>query len=96
MNPRFAEKAQPTEDDLTHKNEIITFTVKCTMRRRWAWQFLGMLNYMQALGSIGSSREVTLFADGDGDFRPKFKYDETIPRALAAKNNDGNVVFDAG
>jgi hypothetical protein len=54
-------------------HEVITFNVRCTMKRRWARQFLGMLEYMQRLGSWGSSRTVSFFADGDGDFRPKFE-----------------------
>lgn len=53
-------------------NEVITFRIQCSMKRRWAKQFWGMLKYMQQLGSMGSSRKVTFFADGDGDFRPTF------------------------
>ncbi len=52
----------------------VTFMVKCTMGPRWVPQFLGMLRRMQYLGAIGSSREVTLYSDGDGDYRPKFEW----------------------
>lgn len=49
------------------------FRIECEMKDRWIPHFLAMLKYMEYLGNIGSSREVTLYADGDGDFRPKFK-----------------------
>ncbi len=40
-----------------------------------------MFEYMQYLGSIGSSRNCTFFADGDGSFRPKvtIDYPERLP-----------------
>ena len=30
---------------------------------------------MEYCGKIGASRDITVFADGDGDFRPKVSYD---------------------
>jgi len=39
-----------------------------------------MFRYMQLLGSIGSSRMCSFYADGDGDFHPKFSYE--YPEAL--------------
>lgn len=78
----------------------ITFTIKCTMNARWATQFLGMLKCMQKLGSMGSSRMVEFYSDGDGDFRPKFEWDEAtlgIPPALPVlTGTNGNIFFDAG
>lgn len=40
-----------------------------------------MFEYMQHLGSVGSSRNCTFFADGDGSFRPKVTvdYPEKLP-----------------
>lgn len=40
-----------------------------------------MFKYMQRLGSIGSSRMCSFYADGDGDFHPKFsfEYPEELP-----------------
>lgn len=49
------------------------FTIEYEMEDRWVPYFLSMLKYMQYLGSIGASRVVALYSDGDGDFRPKFK-----------------------
>ena len=63
------------------KFEDLTFTITCTMRRRWAEQFLGLLKWWQMLGSIGSSRITLFFADGDGDFRPKFEMPGNIAPA---------------
>lgn len=79
--------------------EGVTFTVTCTMRRRWARQFLGMLLNMQRLGVAGSSRNTTLFADGDGDFRPKFSVASDgldIVPAEPMKLASGDLFFDAG
>lgn len=77
----------------------VTFTVKVTMRARWVPHFMGMLSYMQRLGSMGSSRKVTFFADGDGDFRPRFQFSELdpmTPTASPMKDDDGNHYYDAG
>lgn len=98
------------EQELERKkgHEKVTFTITCTMKRRWAVQFLGMLAYMQQLGSWGSSRTVAFFADGDGDFRPKFEWEPTdlvAVQGFDAKKSmetpyhvwhDGDRFFDAG
>lgn len=75
----------------------VTFTVTCTMRPRWVPHFLGMLKRMQYLGAIGSSRNTTIFADGDGDFRPKFEWscEDYVP-AEPVSDKGGNALFDAG
>ena len=69
-----------TEDGMVEPEDI-TITVKCTVRKRWAAQLIGMFNTMQHLGSIGASRNITFYADGDGDFRPKFDLPSDIPSA---------------
>lgn len=78
--------------------EDVTFTVTCTMRRRWAKQFLGMLKWFQMLGSIGASRDITIYADGDGDFRPKFEMPEGIEpeNPVTFRNDEFEAYFDAG
>lgn len=91
------------------KGEDITFSIRCTMRKRWVPHFLGMLKMMQRLGSVGSSRVVAIYADGDGDFRPKFEpasdeapFDTAEPLYDRSKQtvNDQTVTcdffFDAG
>ena len=83
----------------------ITFRITCTMNARWARQFLGMLKTMQRLGSWGSSRKIEFIADGDGDFRPKFEWDEAAMAELGIDPCDpcgdrshghGEFFFDAG
>jgi len=77
------------------------FIVECEMKNRWVPHFMGMLKYMQQLGSSGASREVTFYADGDGDFQPKFKFRRRWFRKLpevAKPTGDiyGNRLYDAG
>ncbi len=87
--------------------ELTTITIRASMPTRWVPHFLGMLNRMEYLGNIGSSRRVSIFADGDGDFQPKFR----IRRGLKFKklrdmrnelakavteDKGGNQFFDAG
>lgn len=77
--------------------DSVTFTVTCTMRARWVPYFLGMLQQMQRLGSLGSSRKVSIYADGDGDFRPKFSWQVGLPQAAEPDlDRHGNAHFDAG
>ena len=59
--------------------EETTIKIEVTMRTRWVPHFVGMLKTMQRLGGLGSSRLVGLYADGDGDFRPKFTFSENVP-----------------
>lgn len=74
------------------------FTVDVEMEERWVPHFISMLNRMERLGNMGSSRTVGMFADGDGDFRPKFKFNyggdfkEKYPKTRKEKCE----VYDAG
>ncbi len=73
------------------------FTIECEMPERWVPHFLAMLKYMQRLGKAGCSRQVTLYADGDGDFRPDFIYDSSLPDdAEPVSDEDGHRIYDAG
>jgi hypothetical protein len=77
--------------------ENVTFAITCTMRARWVPHFLGMLKAMQRMGSVGSSRHVSIMADGDGDFRPKFEWGKELPGESAGFcDTGGNYHFDAG
>lgn len=62
-----------------------------------------MFNYWQQLGSLGSSRTVSFFADGDGDFRPKIvtsfsqpvhELTDEIKAASIVKDENGNRTYD--
>jgi len=67
------------------------------MKARWVPHFLAMLKYMQFIGSIGASRQVSLYADGDGDFNAKFKWSYVLRSDAKPKNDqDGNRLYDAG
>lgn len=66
------------------------------MPDRWVPHFLGMLKRMEYLGRIGSSRKVTFYSDGDGDFRPAFTWNVDIKTAGPRWEPDGNAFFDAG
>jgi hypothetical protein len=73
-----------------------TFTIKCTMKDRWVPHFLAMLKYMAYLGRIGASRKVTIYADGDGDFHPKFEWDESLPTDVKPITDvNGDRFYDA-
>ena len=65
------------------ESEDVTFSVQCTMRRRWVSHFLGMLKLMQSLGNTGSSRCIGFFSDGDGSFRPEFQVFEVTQDGFA-------------
>ena len=67
------------------------------MKERWIPHFLGMLGKMEQLGGQGSSRPVGIFSDGDGDFRPKFKWDDTMPEVAKPIDTEKTGYFyDAG
>lgn len=73
------------------------FTVECEMKDRWVPHFLAMLKYMEQLGKLGGSREVGIFADGDGDFHPEFQWDKGLPsEAEPARGVNGDRMYDAG
>lgn len=72
------------------------FTIKVSMQSRWVPHFLGMLDFMQHAGAIGMSRTVRLFADGDGDFRPRFEWDIDAETALPASGGPDEPFWDAG
>jgi len=80
------------------KNDTKKFTVEVEMQERWIPHFLGMLKTMQQLGSQGSSRPVGIYADGDGDFRPTFKWEgEGLPEpAKPVKAKEDGYFYDAG
>ena len=67
------------------------------MSERWIPHFLAMLKYMQQLGGLGGSRHICFYSDGDGDFRPKFEWDETLKSdAEPITDSDGDRLYDAG
>ena len=58
----------------------VEVTIKAKMNERWVNDFLSMLKYMEHCGNMGHSAIVGFYADGDGDFRPKFRFDTDFER----------------
>ena len=80
-------------------HEVIEFSVKCRMPRRWAPQFISMLKALQYFKSINNfNRHVTLYAEGSGDFRPEFELTtpEHIPITPGNIDAFGRLTFDVG
>lgn len=79
-----------------------TFTIEVTMNERWVNDFCSMLHWMQSCGNLGHSSLVGFYADGDGDFRPKFTINTEWEKTKGIWRKDGNlssvpeVMFDAG
>ena len=46
---------------------------------RWVGTFLTFLKRLEHNGDIGHSSLIGFYADGDGDFRPKFKVIDFLP-----------------
>lgn len=72
------------------------FTIEVEMQERWIPHFMSMLKYMEHLGNIGSSRDVVLYSDGDGDFRPKFTTNIDFEVKEPVCDTQGNRIYDAG
>lgn len=73
------------------------FTVDCEMPERWVNDFCSFLRQLERNGNIGHSSLIGFYADGDGDFRPKFSinvdYTKTEGRGTSLSPE---VMFDAG
>ena len=72
------------------------FTIKVEMEERWVDHFMSMLNRMEHLGNLGASRTVSIYSDGDGDFRPKFKSNIEWEKVEPNTSINGNNTYDAG
>lgn len=73
------------------------FVIKVKMQDRWIPHFLSMLKYMEYCGNIGHSERVGLYADGDGEFQPKFEWLKSLPdKAEPMFKSDRDRIYDAG
>jgi hypothetical protein len=78
-------------------SDCYEFKIKVRMQKRWVPHFLSMLKTMQLYGSWGCSRMLSFYSDGDGDFRPTFKWLVTLPSdAKPVRELDGHKTWDAG
>lgn len=84
-----------------------TFTIEVTMNERWVNDFCSMLHWMQSCGNLGHSSIVGFYSDGDGDFRPTFKFNTDWEKTkgiwrvdketqLETQLPELEVLFDAG
>lgn len=64
------------------------FTIECEMKDRWVNDFLSMLKYMEKCGKDGHSELIGFYSDGDGDFRPEFKFDVDFEKTKGIKQNE--------
>lgn len=78
----------------------VKFNIEVTMEDRWVNDFCSMLKWMEHCGTIGHSSFVGFYADGDGDFRPKFsigidfEQKDGIPKSKIVWKPE--IMFDAG
>ena len=78
----------------------VEITIKAKMNERWVNDFLSLLKYMEHCGNVGHSAFVGFYADGDGDFRPKFRFDtdfewkDGIPKSEILQKPE--LMWDAG
>ena len=83
-------------------NKQVQFNIKVTMNERWVDDFCSMLKYMESCGNIGHSSVVGFYADGDGDFRPKFEIYHDYKQTKGYWKKDDKelpeleVIYDAG
>lgn len=84
----------------------VTFNIKVTMNERWVNDFCSMLKWMESCGNLGHSSLIGFYADGDGDFRPKFKIDREFEKTHGIWQHERTakqeplprpeVIYDAG
>ena len=80
----------------------IELNIKAFIDERWVNDFCSMLKHMELCGNIGHSSVVAFYADGDGDFRPKFEFDKEYKKTNGYLSKDGKelpdieVIYDAG
>lgn len=80
----------------------VELNIKVTMNERWVNDFCSMLKWMESCGNLGHSSVVGFYADGDGDFRPKFEFDREFEKQHGYWVREGKnlpnleVIYDAG
>lgn len=88
---------------MKNKIEKVKMTVNMDVTIPQALALQAMFENWNILSSIGSSKEISFFCDGDGNFHPncQITYDKKIPKLTEelfndtiVKDNNGNRVFD--
>ena len=60
----------------------IELNIKAFIDERWVNDFCSMLKHMELCGNIGHSSVVAFYANGDGDFRPRFEFDKEYKKQM--------------
>ena len=72
------------------------FTIECSVPERWVDYFCSFLKHLERNGSLGHSALVGFYADGDGDFRPKFSIKTKYEPSIVKKANKiPEAIYDA-
>lgn len=84
-------------------DKVVKLTIEMEVTGPQALALKAMFEYWNELSSIGSSREVAFYVDGDGNFHPKCKItsepkivkltDDMRAKAIVADDN-GDRVYD--
>ena len=73
------------------------FTIDCEMSERWVNDFCSFLRQLERNGNIGHSSLIGFYADGDGDFRPKFSINVDYTETEGKETSwFPEIMFDAG
>jgi hypothetical protein len=73
------------------------FVIECEVPERWVNDFCSMLNTMEYFGKQGHSGVVGIYADGDGDFRPRFNIQTVYDGNMTPLDKFKPMsIFDAG
>jgi hypothetical protein len=73
------------------------FIIECEVSERWVDHFCSFLKHLERNGNLGHSALVGFYADGDGDFRPKFNIKTKYEKTGAKKTNKTpEAMYDAG
>lgn len=73
------------------------FTIECEVPERWVNQFCSFLKHLERNGNLGHSALVGFYADGDGDFRPRFNIKTAYEKTGGFKTTKTpEAMYDAG
>lgn len=57
-------------------DKVVEVSMKFKIHKRWYKQFMGFLDQLECNSAIGHSSMIGFYADGDGDFRFLWKFDD--------------------
>jgi hypothetical protein len=73
------------------------FSIECEVPERWVNEFCSFLKHLERNGNLGHSALVGFYADGDGDFRPKFNIKTEFEKTGGFKTDKTpEAMYDAG